>query len=165
MKNKSLNMLIVAMLLLATLSVTLIIFLADAKGDFSEDIRVNADGESETILAVRDLRLNPTESRRYDVNLRCAASGSYLMTLDYEEKTNGGMKPFVDVTVLLNDAVAYEGKLSELLDQDIQVEFLGELQEGEPTVISVIYKMPREIGNEAQATFAEFDIKLKIKKA
>ena len=165
MKNRSINMLIVALLLLAALSVTLITFLTKAKEDFPKEIRVNADGETETILAVRDLKLHPSESKRYDVDLICAASGSYYISLDYEEKTNGGMKPFVDVTVMCGDVVVYRGNLAALLDADVQIQFLGELHEKEPLPISVIYEMPRETGNEAQRTSAEFDICLKIKKA
>lgn len=165
MKNRSINMLIVALLLIAALSVTLITFLAKAKEDFPKDIRVNADGESETILAVRDLKLNPSESKCYEVNLYCAASGSYYISLDYEEVTNGGMKSFIDVTVKCGDVVVYKGNLGALLDADVQVQFLGELHETEPVVISVCYEMPREIGNEAQSTYAEFDVCLKIKKA
>lgn len=168
MKNKSVNMLIVALLLLAALSVTLVVFLADAKENFPKDITVDEDGVSETILQVRDLHLNPTESREYSVNLYCAASGAYDVSLDYEETLDGGLKHFVTVTVKANGATVYEGSLADLLDGTAVIRFNGELNEKrtqEPLVLTITYHMPRSVGNEAQRTYANFDVKLKIVKS
>ena len=53
MKNRSINILIVALLLLAIMSVILITFLIKAKEDFPKDIRVKQDGVTETILPIR----------------------------------------------------------------------------------------------------------------
>ncbi len=143
----------------------LITFLGKAKEDFPENITVSEDGVTESILAVRDLKLCPTESKEYSVNLVCAASGSYHISLDYEEKKNGGMKPFVDVTVKFNGEVVYEGELAALLDSGELIQFEGELHAEEPLVVSICYLMPYDVGNEAQGTYADFDIHLKIEKS
>ena len=167
MKNRSVNILIVALLLLALMSVMILVFLEKAHDDFPNDITVVEDGVTESILPVRDLMLNPTESKEYSVNLYCAASGSYYVYLDYEETEDGGMKHFVDVTVKANDTVVYEGKLDKLIDDpDEIIQFEGELnaKSKDPFVISITYLMPREIGNEAQGTYSDFDIHLTIKK-
>lgn len=165
MKNKNINMLIVGLLLLGLMAVMLIVFLGKAKEDFPKNITANENGVTESILAVRDLKLNPTESKEYSVNLVCAASGSYHIYLDYEEKEDGGMKPFIDVTVKFDDEVIYEGELAALLDGDEVIQFEGELHETEPLVVSICYLMPYDIGNEAQGTYADFDIHLKIEKS
>ena len=78
------------------------------------EITVKENGVTESILEVRDLKLNPTESMEYDVNLLCDASGMYHISLDYNETEDGGMKPFVDVTVKVGGEQVYEGKLEEL---------------------------------------------------
>ena len=164
MKNKSVNILIVSFLLIGVMSVMLIVFLGQAKEDFPKDITVSADGTTETVMSVRELKLSPTESKEYSVNLVCAASGSYLVSLDFEQENDGGMKAFVDVTVKHDDEVVYEGGLLELLDSDVIIDFESELHAKEPVVITVCYEMPYDVGNEAQGTYASFDIHLKIEK-
>lgn len=165
MKNRSANILIFAMLFIGIMATMLIIFLADAKEKFPEEITVVEDGVTESILPIRDLMLNPTESREYSVNLFCRASGGYYIYLDFEETEDGGMKPFVDVTVKVDGEVLYEGKLDALLAPDAAaVECEAELYADEPRVFTVTYTMPRDVGNEAQGTYSDFDLNLKIKK-
>lgn len=164
MKNRSLNMLITALCLLGILSVILAVFIQHAHDEFEENITVSAEGVTEKILPVRDLKLNPTESKEYSVNLVCAASGLYDICLDYEELEDGGMKPFVNVTVKANNEIVYEGGLAALLNGDEVIQFEGSLYATKPLVISVCYLMPYEIGNEAQGTHANFDVHLKIQK-
>lgn len=164
MKNKSVNILIISFLLLGIISVMLITFLGKAKDDFQNDITIDSDGVTESVLSVQDLKLNPTESKEYSVNLVCAASGTYDVTLDYEEKKDGGLKPFVEVSVKANDETVYEGTLLALLGGDERIEFEGELFQEEPLVVTVRYEMPQDVGNEAQGTYSDFDIHLKIEK-
>ena len=165
MKNRSINLLIVSLLLIAAMAVTLIVFLEKAKEDFPKNITVDGDGVTESILPVRDLSLNPTESKEYSVNLVCAASGTYVITLDYVEKVDGGMKSFVDVSVTCGDLLLYSGSLSDLLDTDTVLEMEGELKADDPLTLTFRYEMPKSVGNEAQGTYSDFDIDLKITKA
>ena len=74
------------------------------------------------------------------------------------------MKHCVDVTVKSDGEVVYKGNLVELIDGKKTIEFDGELYAEDPVVITVCYEMPRNVGNEAQGTFADFDIRLKIEK-
>lgn len=166
MKNRSLNILIVSLLLLVMMSVMLVVFLKKAHDDFPKDVTVSENGVTESLLKVRDLMLNPTESKEYSVNLYCAASGSYYVYLDYEERENGGLKPHVDVTVKANDMIVYNGKLQNLIDDPSEtIEFEGQLRAKEPLVLTFTYLMPRDVGNEAQGTYSDFDIIMKIKKS
>lgn len=165
MKNRSINMFIVGLLLFAVMAVMLFFFLWYAEEEFDEkNLLVEADGVTENMIPIRDLRLSPTESKEYSVNLVCLASGKYEITLDYEETEDGGMKPFVDVIVQCNGIDVYEGTLTELLSDGKQIQFEGTLEAEEPTVVTVIYKMPGSVGNEAQGTFTDFDIHFRIRK-
>lgn len=165
MKNKNINMLIVGLLLLGLMAVMLIVFVGKAKEDFPKNITVSESGVTESILSVRDLKLNPTESKEYSINLVCAASGSYHIYLDYEEKKDGGMKPFVNVSIKFDNELVYEGGLAALLDGGVVIQFEGELNSNEPLVVSICYLMPYNVGNEAQRTYADFDIHLRIEKS
>ena len=164
MKNRSLNILITALCLVGIMAVILAVFIEHVHEEFEEKITVSAEGVTETVLPVRDLKLNPTESKEYSVNLVCAASGSYNVFLDYVELEDGGMKPFVNVTVKADGAVVYEGGLAALLDGNEVVQFESNLFAVKPCVITICYLMPYEIGNEAQGTYANFDVHLKIVK-
>ena len=97
MKNKNINMLIVSFLVIAAFSIMLIIYVGTAKSDFSENIKVSQDGVTEDILAVRDLRLAPTESKEYSVNLVCAASGTIAFDLKYVEKKRQRVKRYKSI--------------------------------------------------------------------
>lgn len=164
MKNRNINILIVALILAGIMAFMLAVFIEDAHDKFEENITVDAGGVTETTLEVRDLRLIPTQKSEYSVNLVCAASGDYNVYLDYVEKKDGGMKPFVTVTVSCDGNQIYRGGLSELLDNDIIIEFEETLEAKEPRVITFIYEMPYETGNEAQGTYSDFNIKLTISK-
>ena len=164
-KNRSVNILIVALLLLGIMAVTLWFFIEKSHDDFADKIKVSENGVTEKVFTVRDLMLNPSESKEYTVELVCDASGSYDISLDFEEKHNGGMKKFVSVTVTCGDDVVYEGNLTKLLDKNSpDIEFDGELYAEDPLPITIRYEIPRNIGNEAQGTSADFDIHVKIKK-
>ena len=156
-------MLIISLLVIGIMATLLIVFLADAKEKFPKEITVEENGVTESILPIRDLMLNPTESREYSVNLFCRASGGYYIFLDFEETEDGGMKPFVDVAVKVDGELLYEGKLDALLAPDAAV-IEAELYADEPRVFAVTYTMPRDVGNEAQGTYSDFDLTLKIKK-
>ena len=164
MKNRSINILIVALLLLVVMSVVLFVFIEYAHEVFEENITVSADGVTRSVKAVKDLKLNPTESKEYNVNLVCEASGDYHISLDFKEKRDGGMKKFVNVTVSLGDDVMYEGDLATLLDTEKVIEFDGTLEADDPLPVTVRYEMPREIGNEAQGTSADFKVNFVIVK-
>ncbi len=165
MKSKSISILSVAIGLLGIIAVMLIVFVEQAHDDFEKGITVSAEGVTTETLEVRDLTLNPTETREYEVNLTCPASGSFDISLVFEEVIDGGMKQFVDVTVSLGDTEVYRGRLSELIASGTAVSFEGELLAEEPLVLSVSYTMPRDVGNEAQGTYAEFDVHLTVEKS
>lgn len=164
MKNKNINMLIISFLVIAAFAVMLIIYVGNAKTTFSENIKVSQDGLTEDVIAVRDLRLNPTESKEYSVNLVCAASGTFAFDLNFIEKIDGGLKPFINVTITADGNVVYQGTLEDLINNGLTVSFKGELHAKEPLVLTFHYEMPREIGNEAQGTYSDFDINIKVEK-
>lgn len=164
MKNRSVNILLVALCLFSVVSIMLIVFLGKAHDDFKENVRINADGVTEKTLTVKNLKLTPTEKKEYEILLTCAASGGYDIVLDYEETNDGGMKSYVDVTVKCNNQNVYEGSLTALLDEDKLVEFNGTLESDEPLVITICYEMPKDVGNEAQGTSSDFKVHLKVEK-
>ena len=164
MKNKSINILIVSFLLLGIMAATLIAFVDASHDTFQDSVTVNASGITEQTMTVRELALNPTESREYEVKLKCDVTGLFRISLDHDEKKNGGMKAFVLVTVRCNGVETYSGTLAQLLDTGTIIDFESELHAKEPLLLIIYYEMPYDVGNEAQGTYSDFDIHLKIEK-
>ena len=145
-------------------AIMLITFLGQAHEDFPKNITIDAGETTDTVFTVRDLQLSPAEYEEYTVNLVCAASGSYHISLEYTQTRDGGMSDFVNVVVIAKDQVVYRGPMNALLQGEV-VSFDGELQAKDPLPVTIRYEMPYEIGNEAQGTSADFDVRVRIKKS
>ena len=98
-KQIRVNVLIFGLLIIGAMAVVLLVLLHQAKEEFPERITVTEDGVTDSILPIRDLKLHPSESKEYSVNLVCLASGFYHIYLNFEETQDGGMKQFVNVSV------------------------------------------------------------------
>lgn len=164
MKNRTLGTILVALLALSAMAITLVLFLVEAHENFPESVKVRENGVTQDVFSVRDLQLYPGQSREYEIELVCDASGDYNITLAYEELESGSLKHYVDVAVKANGETVYTGKLSRLIDDKETVSFDGTLEAEEPLVVTVTYTMPHEIGNEAQGASTDFDIYLRIEK-
>ena len=165
MKQRGFTILTVSLILIGMLAVMLLVFVDQAHEEFKENIRVSENGVTEEVLSVRDLMLNPADQKQYEIKLTCPASGSFDITLDHEEIKNGGMKQFINVRIFCDEREVYCGTLVDLLDRGTLVTMQAELHATEPTVLRVVYEMPYETGNEAQGTYADFNIHLKIEKS
>lgn len=133
--------------------------------NFSDDKEVDFDAEGfhETV-SIEGLALVPGDERDYSFKLKCRDKGEYQVGLRMVEKPegDGGLKEFINVKIVLDDKVLYEGSLKEVL--------LGEaVIYGEPVSFSresvdlvITYAMPIEVGNEAMGTFADFDMTLMV---
>lgn len=164
MSKHAITVLIVALCILAVMGGLLAAYTQLAHEDFEENITVSKEGRTTSTVEVNNLVLYPATSRTYTVHLRCKASGTYHISLSYEEKNNGGLKPFVNVTVKAGGQTQWSGTLEDLLAGNATPTFSGELQEKDSFDVQIIYEMPGEVGNEAQDTFADFDVHFTIEK-
>ena len=164
MNKKTVFIIISALLMLGLMASMLLMLMMKAHVNFPKNIKVREDGVTEDVFAIRDLQLCPTESKEYEIDLFCDASGDYNITMAYGERKQGTMKHYVDVVVKANGETVYQGKLSKLIDGKEIVSFDGTLLAEHPLTVTVTYTMPYETGNEAQGTSADFDIHLKIQK-
>lgn len=164
MSKLATTILVAALCLLAAMGGLLAAHTQLAHEDFEENITVSKEGTTTSTVEIHDLALLPATSRTYTVHLRCKASGTYRVSLAYEEKANGGLKPFVNVTVKAGDEIMWNGTLQALLNGKTIPGFSAELQAEDPFDVQVIYEMPQEVGNEAKDTFADFDVHFTIEK-
>lgn len=164
MSKLGITVLVVALCVLAATGILLAANTQMAHEDFEENITVSKEGTTTDTVEVNNLSLYPTDSRAYTVHLKCKASGTYGILLDFEEKRDGGLKPYVDVTIKADGKTVFVGQLAALLSGESTPQFSGELSGERPFDIEIIYTMPREVGNEAQNAFADFNVNLTIEK-
>ncbi|MBQ8425023.1 MAG: hypothetical protein IJX17_03260 [Clostridia bacterium] len=145
-------------------AITMWFNIQNAHDDFGEEIIIESNGQTVKNFSIDDLMLNPGQSKEYSVNLICKAEGTYLIILDYNETKDGGLKGFVDVDIFVNDNIIETKKLDELLTDNVTIEFSEDLYGDKPVVLKFVYKMSNNIKNEAQETYADFDLKLTIEK-
>lgn len=167
MSKRNIAILSVAMILLCLVAIMLMFMLNNAHENFEDDVTVTVDGVTTSVLPVRSLALNPGVKKEYKVNVLCEASGHYYLYLDYEEVLDGGMKRFVNVTVMCEgyEEPVFVGPLTDLIDEDELITLDGDLNSQDPLQITIYYEMPLNTGNEAQGTSADFNIKLSVKKS
>lgn len=164
MKKTTFAVLCVLLGILAVAAICLALFVFNSHETFKRKIQVKVDGVTEETFSVKELELNPSGGKEYEIELFCETEGEFGVELIYKEKRDGGMKKFVRVTVLSNEDVVYEGGLSELLDGEETVTFGCQLTSDESAKIVIRYTMPAETGNEAQNTSTAFDVTVKIQK-
>ena len=118
---------------------------------------------TEATLKVPSLKLVPGGEEEYEVGVKCEATGLYEVEISYHERSDGGLKAFVNAFVSLGDEQASEKALAELIGGEPLV-FDWTFEEGEAMPLRIRYEMPFDVGNEAKNTSASFDVKIKITK-
>lgn len=164
MKKTTFAVLCIMLGILAVAAVCLAVFVFNSHETFKRKIQVKIDGVTEETFSVKELELNPSGTKEYEIEFFCEAEGEFGVELIYTEKRDGGMKNFVQVAVLSGGEVVYEGGLSALLDEGEKVSFDCTLASKEAAKIVIRYTMPAETGNEAQNTSTAFDVTVKIRK-
>ena len=128
---------------------------------FKKEIKIVKDGTTIDSMEIKSLSLHPGESVDYQVVLNAPMSGSYQVTLDFNEKVDGGLKQFI--VVVINDGsknVLNKG-LSDVLAGD-KITLTCNIEEKKPYVLDISYVMPEDVNNDAMGTTATFEIEFCI---
>lgn len=163
MRNISRNLLIICSCLLTLVAIAVLVFIVVIQSTFTDKIVIRSNKEIHKIVEVADLKLIPTESKEYEIELNSYTSGDFKITLDYNELKDGGMKDFVDVKIIIEEKTIYEGKLTELFENNVSYNL--RVESGYSSKILIIYSMAESVGSEAENTYADFEIDFGIKRA
>lgn len=162
-KTKSINLLMVALLVSSILLACMIFYITGEETKLSQTITVSVDGVVNETLIVDDLEINPGEKREWNIFLKSHVGGKFKTLVSFEEIADNGLKQFVNVEISFNEQAVYDGTLTDLLSGST-VSFNNELDNSNSNVLKIIFKMPVETGNEAQKTTADFHVKVEIEK-
>ena len=112
------------------------------------------------VTKLQQIRLEgmyPGSKHEYTLNITAELPGTYKLGFDYEEIRDEGLKKYIYVEMIYEGVMLYQGNLSDLLGEK-QISLETELNERNPIQIRIVYKMPKEVGNEAQGASMDFDI-------
>ena len=136
------------------------IFTCSSNG-FEKQIVLERDGKTVENMQIKELGLHPGESVDYKVLIKTKATGTYRVSMDFDEIEDGGLKNFIIVTIKSGDTVIYEDGLTQTLSGD-NVVFNCDIKANETYVLDIKYLMPIEAGNDAMNTRASFNIEFTI---
>ena len=149
-------------IILIFIGVGLAIYLYELHKLSADKILIKGDSEHEVIEVV-DLKLIPSESKKYTIDLIVLESSDFSGSLKFVEDVDGGLKQFVDVCLEIEDEVLFEGKLGELLSDSV-IEFATHIDSLNPVKIHITYSMDESVGNEAENVYADFSIDVKLER-
>lgn len=109
-------------------------------------------------------KLNPGDSVEYTIRLNAKNKSSvYVVSVNYEEIADHGLKHLVDVRLTVDGNVVFEGKLADLLKPETSFSLECEPSEEDSVVLHAVYYMSDAIGNEAMGTSADFGLNITSK--
>ena len=162
MKKKTAYILISIITAMIVAGIGILIYIHKAGRD-SLEIKVRENGETEERLEMFALNMKPGEAEEYELILISESEGEYEVSLSFEERESGELKKYVRVEIESGEE-KIEKSLEELLrgeEAKIGVRF----EEEKRRQVVIRYKMPEEVGNEAQGTEAKFDIVVRAERS
>ena len=94
------------------------------------------------------------------MHINAKKQDTYVVTLDFNELKDNGLKSLVNVRLMLGDIPMYEGTLESLLADGTTVTFECAPSDDNKVSMKVIYSMSVDVGNEAMGASADFLVTL-----
>lgn len=142
-------------------AVLTIIMLFMKNSGATENIDVRIQGNSTRLESIYLNSINPGSKSEYLLNITADISGGYEVELFFDEIEDHGLKNHLLVSVIYDGVSIYDGDIVSLFNKDKRVAFQTVLKENTPTVLKVVYSVPRSVGNEAQGASLHFDITIR----
>ena len=123
-------------------------------------IRVALEEGDERTVSFEHLGLVPGEKCEYVIELEQKEAEEFILTMDFDEETNGGaLKRFAHARILYDGEVVRDELLATLLEENTEIPItFGEEKWVE---LKIVYYLPLEVGNEAKNAEARFELLLK----
>ncbi len=158
--SKSIYRLLVIIIVVTTLiGVLLALYLL--KANEAADAEIVLNGSEQKSMAVQLSDMNPGSKRKYTVKTELVAGDIYNMQIRFQRTDEGELAEYIALDVKYGGTVIASGRLSDFLNGKT-LEFQFEVSEEKNCAFELIYKMDVEAGNEAQGTFAGFEVTMSI---
>ena len=161
MKKQIVTLMILAIALCGIAAVVLMNHLESAKGKFETDLSIEKDGVTSDKLEVEHLALVPGSKTEYTVNMTCRIEGNYDLTLTFEQVKESPLKDYVIIEVLHEDEILETALLCDVLAGEPLLSRCY-LSPQDSSRLTIRFRMPEDVGDDAKNLTADFDIDLKI---
>ena len=160
--NKTFFAFIVAICAMTLFSVILVVNNLHSTDKFRDSITVSSDG-TEFEKEFEGFDLVPGKSIDYVVDMTIQQSGSYKLSVVFENLEGTGLDKYLDATITFGDDELYKGKLENLLaDEIIERDFSAD--EKEVKSLKIVYSMDIGVGKECSGKTASFDMTLTVER-
>ena len=153
-KNTFLRVLLCCASAMILLGVALTVYVCQTAQD-RKMICITLEKDQTQTVEFETLELSPGEECEYTISLEKGKTESCEVAFLFEEAGSATIAKYTYVRIEMNGEVLYEQKLSESFS-DEAITFGCDFSEQESYEVTVIYYMPKDIGNEAQNAQADF---------
>ena len=175
-KNKTVFILVVAMVTLSLFGVMFVLFNNNRDKGIIENMTISGVEQSETVKewTISNLCLAPGDKDERKINLNFQSDGDYKIILEFTETYDGGLKEYIDVTIMYGQTtVEDQTSLEELFTENtVDYNYTHDSDAVGVVPLTVIYKMPVTVGDglsvdeqrQIMGTSSKFNLKITVKR-
>ena len=114
------------------------------------------------VISIDNLDLKPGMSQTSNIKFVCKRSGHYQIDFDFIENSYGDLNKYVVLMVIKDDVVLLNDYLDNIYQNN---DFLIDeyFTKDEEINLKLKFEMNEDVGNEAEGTKTDFDIKITIR--
>ncbi len=163
MKKKIEFILIASLIILTCVGIVFGICNLVSQGAYINEKSITLRDNTTSEMEIQLLDIAPDTQSEYTINLKANKGDSFDVTLDFVKTGADSLAQYIDVDVTVNGESVGKSILSQLLDGK-QINFCADFSDSKKNEVVIAYKMDADVGDEAQATSADFDVILTSKR-
>lgn len=155
--KKSIGILILGLSVLLLTGLIMFVVITSLQNEFVKSIRLQENGITEEKMEITGLNLKPGDQREYELTYSCSGGGTYDLAFVFKTTKAGGMEQYIVVELECGDRKVTV-PFAEILEDERGIETTLYLDEKKEDVVYLRFRMPVEVGNEAQGTTTDFQV-------
>ena len=158
MRHKAINIMLIAVSIFVLVGSSVTAYLL-TQSEESQTLTLDLHDGMREELSFEDLCMVPGEEVGYDIRLEPEISGDYELSFEFTPGKETALAPFLFARVELGGERITELPITELfLSEPLTV--TAETESGNPLLLKIVYTMPSDVGNEAQAATLDFVLEI-----
>lgn len=153
MKKVHLGFIIVLVLLIGV-GAGLLIWILHSNDNFVRDVELESEGVTTKELVYTTENFLPGQTRDYSLSVHCSEAGDFSVSFSCKSTGTGVLWQFLDIEIIYGE-ISKEVAFAELFEGSA-LDFDVSLEKDVPMSFTIRYKMPLDVGNEAQKERADF---------
>lgn len=145
---------IITLLVFIGVGVGILIWVLLSNETFVRDVELESEGVTTKELAYSAENFLPGQTREYALTVHCGEAGEFSVAFSAKSTGEGTLWKYLGIEIVCGE-VSKEVALTELFEGS-SLGFDISLQEDAPMRFTIRYKMPLDVGNEAQKERADF---------